>query len=157
MIKESSGIKGTVERIIEYKDGIKTIETFDNTILTTGKMALANSLANIVSDVYDYYVINMIFGTDGTNGGAEKFVAASRNGLFGIIRVQKPVISSIDSNDPTQVIFTSVLTFDDGNNYTLNEMALVMANGDLYSMVTFPDLTKTSAMQITFNWKISLV
>ena len=120
-------------------------------------MALANSLANDISDVYDYYVLSMIFGTNGTSGGVEKFVPASRNGLFGITRVQKPVIASIDDNNPTQVTFTSVLTFEDGNGYALNEMALVMASGDLYSMVTFPDLSKTSQMQITFNWNISLI
>jgi hypothetical protein len=39
----------------------------------------------------------------------------------------------------------------------LNEMALQMANGDLYSMVSFPDLTKTSEMSIIWNWTLSFI
>lgn len=156
-IHEPATIKGTVEAFIENKDGSVEKKKFQNTILTTGKMALANSLANIVDDVYDFYIVNMIFGTNGTSGEVEKFVPASRTGLFGVTRVQKPVVSQIDSDNPTQVIFTSVLTFEDGNEHDLNEMALVMANGDLYSMVTFPKLHKTDQMQITFNWRCSFV
>lgn len=154
---EPTNIKGTVEVIIEHQNGFQEKKLFNNTILTTGKMALANSLANIVDDVYEYYVNRMIFGTNGTSGDVEKFVAVSRVGLFGVTRVQKPVISQIDPDNQTQVIFTSVLTFEDGNGHDLSEMALVMANGDLYSMVTFPKLHKTNQMQITFNWRISIV
>ena len=39
----------------------------------------------------------------------------------------------------------------------LNEMALQMANGQLYSMTTFPDLNKTEDMQITFNWRLNFI
>jgi hypothetical protein len=77
--------------------------------------------------------------------------------LFGVTRVSKPVISTIDPNISSQVIFTSVITKEEGNGYPLNEMALKMANDDLYSMVTFPDLNKTNSMQIVFNWRISFV
>jgi hypothetical protein len=99
----------------------------------------------------------MLFGDGGTSGGTLKYVDTQRTGLFGITRASKPVISQIDPNIPSQVVFTSVLTFDDANGYALNEMALQMSNGDLYSMVTFADLNKTSSMQITFNWRLSFV
>jgi len=155
---EPAIIKGTVQALIKWRDSeIVEEKLFRNTILTTGKMALARSLANIVDDVYTFYIDKMIFGNNGTSGGVEKFVTTSRTGLFGVTRVQKPVIANIDPDNPSQVIFTSVLTFEDGNGYQLNEMALVMANGDLYSMVTFPDLTKTDLMQITWNWRLSFV
>jgi len=157
MINEPMKPKGVVEAIIEHKDGRKERLEFTNTILTTGKMALANSLANIVDDVYTFYIMYMIFGTNGVSSEVEKFVPASRTGLFGVTRVQKPVASQIDPDNPTQVIFTSVLTFEDGNGHDLSEMALVMANGDLYSMVTFPKLHKTDQMQITWNWRLSFV
>jgi hypothetical protein len=55
------------------------------------------------------------------------------------------------------VTFTSVIAFDDANGHNLNEMALRMYNGDLYSMATFPDLGKTSNMQITCNWRITML
>jgi hypothetical protein len=150
-------LKGDVEGIVEWDDGRIKRLAFPNTVLTLGKMALANSLANVVDDTYDFYISSMIFGDSGVSGGVEKFVNAARTGLFGVTRVRKPVISSIDADNQTQVIFTSVLTREDGNGYGLNEMALEMANGQLYSMVTFPDLNKTNQMQITWNWRLSFV
>ena len=99
----------------------------------------------------------MVFGDGGTQAGAKKYVDTSRNGLFGTTRASKPVMSSVDSEIPTQAMFTSVLKFDEANGYALNEMGLQMANDDYYSMVTFPDLNKTSEIQITFNWRLSFV
>ena len=86
-----------------------------------------------------------------------KYVDSQRNGLFGITRASKSIIAQVDPNIPSQVVFTAVLSFDDANGYALNEMALQMSNGDLYSMVTFLDLNKTDQMQITWNWRISFV
>ena len=99
----------------------------------------------------------MIFGDGGTTAGVKKTVNASRTGLFGITQLTKPVTSIIDDLNPKQASFTSVITFEDINNVTINEMALQMSNGDLYSMVTFPDFTKTAEMQITWNWILNWV
>ena len=154
---EAMKVIGIVERVIEYSDGHKEISEIKNTILRKGREALSNSLANNVGGTYNYFINRMIFGDGGTSGGTLKYVDTQRTGLFGITRASKPVISSVDPNIPSQVIFTSVLTFDDANGFSLNEMALQMANGDLYSMVTFADLNKTSLMQITFNWRLSFV
>jgi len=154
---EAMKVIGTVERIIEYSDGRKEISEIKNTILRKGREALSNSLANSIGSTYEFYINRMLFGDGGTSGGTLKYVDTQRTGLFGITRASKPVISNVDPNIPSQVIFTSVLTFDDANGYSLNEMALQMANGDLYSMVTFADLSKTSLMQITFNWRLSFV
>jgi len=150
-------IIGIVERIIEYSDGRKETSEIRNTILRKGREALASSLANNIGSVYGFYINRILFGDGGTSGGALKVVDANRSGLFGVTRASKPVISSVDKNIPSQVIFTSVLTFDDANGYALNEMALQMFNSDLYSMVVFADLNKTSSMQITFNWRLSFV
>ena len=68
--------------------------------------------------------------------------------MFGVTRLSKPALSNIDGAMPTQVIFTSVIKYDEVVGVTLNEMALQMANGDLYSMTTFSDLNKTEDMQI---------
>ena len=148
---------GTIELVIEYDNGKEEKRIIDNTVLRTGRNALASSLANEFGDTYDFFVSRMLFGDDGTNAGVPKFVNSDRNGLFGITRANKSVISIIDVNLPSQVIFTSVLTFEEANGVALNEMALQMNDGDLYSMVTFADLTKTSSMQITFNWRINFV
>jgi len=151
-------IKGCVEAVIEYKDDrAKEVFRFPNTILRLGRQALAQSLTNQIGPAYDFFISRMIFGDGGTSGGTLKFVSTERNGLFGVTRANKPVMASIDQTAPTQALFTSVITFQEANGFTLNEMALQMNSGDLYSMATFPDLSKTAQMQITWNWRLSFV
>lgn len=149
--------KGDVKAVIEYLDGrIETME-FPNMILRKGRAACASSLANIYGGEYEFYISRMVFGDGGTQGGVPKAVNTERNGLFGVSRVVKPVIANIDPNNTTQVVFTSVVARDDGNGFTLNEMALQMANGNFYSMATFPGVSKTSQFQITWTWRLSFI
>jgi len=148
---------GDVEIIREWKDGEKEIFNVDNTILLTGRRALCRSLANQIGDSYQFYITRMLFGDGGTQSGVKKYVNAGREGLFGVTRLSKPVIASVDGSMPTQVILTSVISFNEIVGVTLNEMALQMANGDLYSMTTFADLNKTEDMQITFNWRLNFI
>lgn len=156
-MNENIKIKGDVQGIIEYDSGKIEIIEFPNTIVVTGRQAVAACLANKIGDNFNFYINRMLFGDGGTADGSVKYVNANRNGLFGVTRASLPVISSINPNISTQVIFTSVIPKDTANGYALNEMALKLANGDLYSMVTFPDLNKTNQMQITFNWKIQVL
>jgi hypothetical protein len=149
--------QGFVEAIIEYQNGDKRTIEFKNAVLNKGRESLAACLANEVDSVFSYYVNRMVFGDGGTSGGVTKFVNTNRNGLFGTTQASKPVISAIDPNIPSQVVFTSVISYSEANGTVLNEMALQMANGDFYSMVTFPDLNKTPQMQLTFNWRLSFV
>lgn len=157
MIKESVKPQGEVDICIEYKDGNGEMTTVKNTVLTTGRLALANGLANQIGSSFDFYVTRMIFGDAGTTGGVKKVVNAGRNGLFGVTQVSKPALANSDTSVTAQVIFTSVILFSEGVGLTLNEMALQMANGDLFSMTTFPDLNKTADMQITFNWRLNFI
>lgn len=156
-LHEPLKVIGIVERIIEYSDGRKEVSEVKNTILRKGREALASSLANSIGATYTFYINRMIFGDGGTAGGTLKVVDSARTALFGVTRAGKPVISSVDPNIPSQVVFTSVLSFDDANGYAINEMALQMSNSELYSMVAFADLNKTSSMQITFNWRLSFI
>jgi hypothetical protein len=146
--------KGEVEAVIEYLDREPEIKLFKNTILKNGRIALAKSLANEIGDTYDFFISRMQFGSSGTTGGVPKFVNADRNALFGTTELSKPVSAS---RDESRVIFTSVITFSELVATTLNEMALQMNNGDLYSMVTFPDFTKTAQMQVTYNWNLQFI
>jgi hypothetical protein len=156
-MNENIQLKGQIEAVIEYRDGRKEYRSTCNTVLRNGREALASSLANEIGDSFDFYISKMLFGDGGTNSGVPKFVNSARNGLFGVTRSTKSIISTIDPAIPSQVIFTSILGYDDANGYSLNEMALQMNNGDLYSMATFADLNKTSTMQITWNWRYSFV
>lgn len=149
---------GDVQVVIEYRNSSKLdVIEFPNTVLKNGRRALALCLANQIGDSFSFYVTRMLFGDGGTFEGVKKYVNADRNGLFGVTRISKPVLANIDTSIPTQVIFTSVITYDEGVGVVLNEMALQMSNGDLYSMTTFPDLSKTEEMQITFNWRLNYV
>ena len=149
--------RGDVEIITEWRDGRKETKDVRNTILLTGRRALCKSLANQIGDSYQFYITRMLFGDGGTQDGVKLYVNAGRDGLFGVTRLSKPVIAGIDGSIPTQVVLTTVITFDEIIGVTLNEMALQMATGDLYSMTTFADLNKTEDMQITFNWRLNFI
>lgn len=160
MIESNVEVSGYVNVLIEDKsDGsIKTkYLSFNNAVLRGGRAVLVRSLTNNYGDAYEYFITNMIFGDGGVESGTVRFVPTQRTALFGTTRATKPVISEINPNNPSQGIFTSVLTYDDAVGYDINEMALVMANGTLYSMATFGSLAKTSSMQITFNWNLNFV
>lgn len=156
-MNQKQNVQGFVDFCIEDLLGNKKKYTIKNTILKKGKEALAMSLANEIGDRYSFYISKMIFGDGGTLNNQPRIVDQSRNSLFGTQVVARPIISSIDPSVTSQVIFTTVLPFDTGNGSVLNEMALEMNNGDLYSMVTFSDLTKTDQIQITWNWRINFL
>ena len=160
MINEQIRLKGDVEILKEWRDGRKETLDIPNTVLLTGRRAMTKALANAIGDSFEFYIISMDFGNNGTHNGVKKFVDAGRNGLFGTVLFTKPVLGNIDNSIPTQAIFTSVVPFEvpeTGTTVILNEMALKMANGEYYSMTTFPDLTKTHDMQITFNWRLNYI
>ncbi len=150
--------KGNVEIIIDYSDGRPQEKLYHhNNVLRKGREALASSLANSFGNSYDFFISRMLFGDGGTTGGVPKLVNTERNGLFGVTRANKNVISVVDPNVPSELIITSVIGFNEANGYSINEMALQMSNGDLYSMATSPDLGKTSIMQITYVWRLSFI
>lgn len=147
---------GMVTCKIEYNDSDRMdCFTVKNAMLRAGKVAIVKCLANQQNSPFDFYVDKMIFGTNGTIAGVPRFVEEARTGLFGLTLLTKNAIASIDSSAPTSVIFTSVVAYDEGVGSSLNEMALKMKNGELYAMTTFPDLGKTSNMQLTWNWVVS--
>jgi hypothetical protein len=151
--------RGSIQMIIDWDDPCKPREYryFKNTVLTLGRVAMASSLANDIGNQFNFFISRMLFGDGGTVGGVPQFVDAGRNGLFGITRANLPVIAQVDPLMPTQAIFTSVIGFDQANGFVLSEMALQMNTGDFFSMATFPDLSKTPQIQITFNWQLSFV
>lgn len=149
--------EGIVKAVINYTNGREEVIEFKNNLLNTGREALAASLANQIEGNFDFYISRMIFGDGGTNSSSPKYVNTNRNGLFGVTRVNKPVIATIDPTIPSIVSFVSVIGFEEGNGYALNEMALQMNSGDLYSMATFADINKTSSMQITWTWQINFL
>ena len=149
--------RGDVEIEVLHKDGNQNKLFYPNTLLLNGRYALANSLANKYGESYNYNITHMLFGDGGTVGGKKRYVEANRNGLFGTVVLSKPVISDVNPTIPYQAVFTAVVAFNEAVGIALNEVALQMATGDLYSMLTFPDLNKTSDIQLTFVWKLTFI
>ncbi len=149
--------QGFYEIIIENIDGSKEEIHRKNTVLRTGRLALVKVITAETGSYTSLFINRIIFGSNGTSGGQPKFVDVNRTGLFGPIVLDKTVFATIDSTNSTQAIFSTVVTYSDAVGATLNEMALVMNDGSLYSMATFGDIAKTNTMQITFNWRINYV
>jgi hypothetical protein len=149
--------RGDVEVIIDRKDGRQETFWVRNAILTVAKNAHASALCNEIGQTFQYYIDRMIFGTNGTLSGAPKVVDASRTGLFGATLVSKVVMSTVNPQMLNQAIFTAVIGFDEGNGNVINELALVMKTGDLYSMVTLGGISKDSTIQLTLNWRLTFV
>lgn len=157
-ITDTIHLKGEIELTKTWKNGKEEKIVFPNAILFKGRDAIAASLANDYGSEYDFFITRMIFGDGGTSAdGQPRHVNAERNGLYGTTVVNKPVISTIDPNIASQVVFTAVITNSEGNGYVLNEMALQMNSGDLYSMATFGGITKSSIMQLTWAWRLSFI
>ncbi len=149
--------KGHVTVTIKYKNAPDRVVNFNNALLDKGRQALASSVANTFADEFDFFITKMVFGDGGTSGGVPLTVSSVRTGLFGATVISKNVVAVQDPNALHQAVFTVTLRFDEANSSAINEIALQMENGDLYSMATFPDINKTSDMQITFTWRLSFV
>ena len=149
---------GEVDLDIDYGDGSSEHRHFKNTVLLKGRAALAKCLANEIGDEFRYYIDTMLFGNGGTLDQSPKYVQAEQNGLFGVQVWSRPVIATVSPTNPNVVVFTAVIAKTSSPQAAMtNEMALVMANGDFYSMVTFPDLNKQANMQLTWTWTLTFV
>lgn len=156
MNEELIAPKGVVYITIEEYDSSNQL-VINNRVLRTGRIALAKSLANDFGSSFDYFINAIAFGSGGTSGNVPRVISDDREGLFGTTIINKSVISSINPDTPTMVSFTTVLGFDDANGSIINEILLKMRNGEGFSMATFGDITKTSSMQLTFKWNLSMV
>jgi hypothetical protein len=148
---------GKIYLSVENLDGTFAKMAVKNKVLLTGRSALAGSLANQYNGEFPFYVTRVLFGNNGTIGGAPRFVDDSREGLFGAVTLSKPAIATIDDDFPQQVTFTTTVAFSELVGNVINEMALEMANGQIFSMATFGDISKTSSTQLVYNWRLSFV
>jgi len=149
---------GEIDVVARRNGKVLWTDTVKNAVLTTGKQALARSLAGDIGQAYDFYVCKMLFGTNGTDGGGKpKIVNVDRTALFGPVAVAKAVSAIVDPNVRSRVIFTAVLLDSDAVGETINELALQMYNGDLYSMATRGGIAKDALTQLTFNWKVNFL
>lgn len=159
MMRDQNKIIGEIDMIRSRRGrGIVEVVSFHNAVLVAGKVATAKSLAGDIGSSYDFYICKMLFGTNGVDGGGiPKSVDPSRTALFGPVAVTKNAMAIVDESVPGRAIFTSTLLYSDGNGMALNEFALQMYNGDLYSMATRESTYKDSDEQLTFIWKLTML
>jgi hypothetical protein len=148
-------LKGFIEAKITHKntDRIDVIK-FNNSVLTGGKTYLARCL---LEEPTKLHVAHMLFGDGGTTNGNPKEVSPFQDKLFGVTRIKKPVIAQVDHEMPTQVIFSVIVTDNEGNDFPLNEMGLELSDGTLFNLSTFADLNKTDQMEIAWSWFVCFV
>lgn len=145
-------IKGRIVAEIKENGKVKVLE-FPNNVLSSGKKWMANCAIAENS----VYISHMIFGDGGVEEDREKEVDPSQSNLFGVTRASTKVIAQINPEVPNEVIFTGVLGFEDGVGHNLNEMALQLSNGELFSMATFAGTSKTDQMEASWSWYVCFV
>jgi hypothetical protein len=155
-LSETIKAQGYVEIIVQDSVTGEIIKVEKkNTVLVSGKATLARLLANDVSGVY---VQNMIFGQGGEDGNVPKVVDSGRTSLFSFISGTSTTVSSGWTSDyPTRATFSATLNSSTANGSVINEAALELSNGDLFSMITFGGLTKTSSLNFTLNWNLLII
>lgn len=143
---------GDVQIIVKTKNQPTIIINHHNKILRGAKVMATDALLNDFGDAFLGYVNAVIIGTNGVESGSPKVVDETRTGLFGTTLLTKPVIASRD--ETTRGVFTFSIGFDEGNGEDINEMALVMADGTLYSMTCFGSISKDDSKSIVCNWYV---
>lgn len=153
--------KGDVFIRVEDEDGNIEMRRC-NTVMVMGRHWLARVLAGQFGGGTDFYITHMTFGQGGyaSSGGREGPVDFDdgRTGLFN--PVPDGTIACSPSNVPEgsiRVTFTGRLSKSMANGYSISEMGLLMKNGALFAMVTFPPIVKTETRTITINWTITIL
>lgn len=154
-VTDKLGMRGEISVRIDYFDGRPPEHrAFTNTILDNARKMWANFLANKESQAF---ISHMVFGDGGVHQNSKRQVKPEMRELFGITRVSKPVIAQTDPDNSKQVIFTAVVSKEEGNGHPLTEMGLKLSTGELFSLATFLELNKTEQMQLTWNWRLIII
>lgn len=153
-MKDSVTGKGFIIAKIKYKNCETATLRYNNQLLNAGKGFLANCLLEGSKP----HIVNMLFGDGGTVNGQPKEVIPTQDRLNGVIRLRKPIVAQIDPEFPSQVVFTVILSEKEGNDFTLNEMALEMSDGKLFNLSTFLDFNKTPDIEeISYCWFVVFI
>ena len=111
-------------------------------------MAMANQFAS-----YNFYISKMVFGTGGEDGTIPKTIDINREDIYNSV-LEVPVSPEWNIGYKTRFKCTGVISTTDCNSMRINEAGLKTEEGELFSMVTFSGLTKSSELKFTLNWTI---
>jgi hypothetical protein len=155
-MKELIQPKGYIQAKIKYKNSKIEILKFQNNVLDLGKSFLSSCL--LEKHVSPLHVKSMLFADGGTVNGVPKDVITSSTTVSGTVRLKKDVIAQIDPELPTQAIFSAVINYEEGNDFTLNEMGLLLSDNEtMFSLSNFANLNKTDQMEIAWSWYILFI
>lgn len=132
-----------------------------NNVLNVGRMALLQGLANTAVQPRVYFD-RCIVGGGGSYqpepGGSyiPYDVSRARTGLFGGTALDEVAIvttCNTDSSGSPYAIVSAVLgSQSQANDQYVNEVALKLKSGDLYALVTWAGLNKTSSIEVVLDW-----
>lgn len=143
---------GPIHLIIEEDGKNKKELFFTNRVLRSGHTTLCKYLINEQED--KPYISEIIFGDGGAEGRTPKKIHPDRKTLFGITKLNKEIVAQIDPEDLSTLVIAVVVEKNEANDCMINEIALKMSNGDLFSMATFSGFEKTEKMRLTWIWRV---
>jgi len=146
---------GQINLIIKQNDQINHLH-YKNQLLNSGRRFLLSHLMPRPSST-PIFLKNILFGDGGTVDGKVRQVVPEMEQLFGVTRMKKEAVVQVNPEISTQLLLTVVVSESEGNDFTLNEMALELSDGTLFSLATFPDFNKTDKMELTWLWSIFMV
>jgi len=148
-------VRGHIIRKIRYLDGSVESFEFPNTLLNSAKVRMADFLIN--ENPKPIYITHILFGDGVFEAGQKKEPNPTQTSLLGIVRASKKVVKQVDPEIPTQLVFSVTLENEDANGHVLNEMALQMNDGELFSISTFPNLTKAEDFAVDWLWVVDFI
>lgn len=148
-------MRGQIELVIDDGSTVRRIAV-RNTITYLGRSATLHLLAQALG------------GPDGIGGSPGKLVPGT-NGTpptVGDIALGAALssgnqislsASNLSVNEPAgELVITGTLTTSQGNGSTLREVGLVLADGRLFARQVHPSVAKTSALTVTYTWRVAL-
>lgn len=141
-MRDRISAKGTVTFKI-YENG-KLIEdsVMNNLIVTVGKTQMAHLLAG---DTVGNFVVNIACGTNATA------TALGDTAITGAVSLP---LGTITYPAAGSVKWDWTFGTGDANGLTVVEFGLLCGDGTLFSRITRPAITKTSAISIVGTWQI---
>jgi hypothetical protein len=146
---------GQISLIIK-QGGQKSQFSFQNQLLNGGRRFLISNLLQRPSST-SIFLKNMLFGDGGAVNDDVKPVVPEMEQMFGVTRMKKEAVVQINPEIPTQLLLTVIVPENEGNDFALNEMALELSDGTLFSLATFPSFNKTDQMELTWLWSVFFV
>lgn len=125
-----------------------------NTIVTAGLNSPLYLWSQDTGAPTDWRFVKLIPGTDGTpptTGDTNLGAGLSAPDQITLIAANRTVNPSTG-----ELLVTGALTTSQANGQDLREVGIFMGNGQMFARQVHPTITKTSAITVTYTWRIAV-